>query len=117
MLVTFESEVGRVTLFGSVAVELIRMMGRSGSIPGALLATEVEDALANLRQALAAEEQAAMAEQKSAGISGEDHEEDDRARPVSMRQRAFPLITLLEDARREGSDVMWEAQGSGPLHF
>lgn len=110
MLVTFESEVGRITLFGDIAVQLIRMMGRTGAVPSALLASEIPAALANLRRALDAAEQAA--EQESG-----DEEETGKRPPVSMRQRAFPLIKLLEDAAREGSDVMWESLGSAPLQF
>ncbi len=110
MLVTFESEVGRITLFGDIAVQLIRMMGRTGTVPSALLAAEIPEALAKLRQALAAADQAAEEE-------SEDEEETGKKPSVSLRQRAFPLIKLLEDAAKEGSDVMWEPLGSAPLQF
>ena len=113
MLITFESKVGRITLFGDAATQLIRMMGRSGTVPSALLAAEIPEALANLRQALDAADASAAEE------SAEDEDEDETRKkpPVSLRQRAFPLIKLLEDAAREGSDVMWQSPGSAPLQF
>ncbi len=111
MMVTFESEVGRITLFGDVAVQLIRMMGRTGTVPSALTASEIPAALAKLQQALDA------ADRVPAEASTEDDEETDKKGAVSMRQRAFPLIKLLEDAAREGSDVLWAPLGSGPLQF
>jgi hypothetical protein len=110
MMVTFESDVGRITMFGDTAQQLIRMMGRPGTIPSALLAADVPEALAALRNAL---EEADLDE---AARSGGDEENSGKP-AVSMRQRAFPLIKLLEDAEHHGSDVMWEYLGSGPLQF
>lgn len=120
MLVTFETKVGRVTMFGDVAVQLIRMMGRSGTVPSALLAADIPGALAELRQAIDAAEEApppagTAAENQDDGKDGE--EEADAKSRVSLRQRAFPLIKLLEDAVRADSEVLWERQGSGPLSF
>lgn len=106
MLVTFESKIGRVTMLGDVAVQLIRMMGRTGTVPSALLAAEIPEALAILRKALDAVEDA-----PAEPASAEDEETDEKS-PVSMRNRAFPLIKLLEDAAKQGYDVMWEPSGS-----
>jgi hypothetical protein len=111
MLVMFESEVGRVTLFGDVAVQLIRMMGRTGDVPGAVLSAEIPESLARLREGLE------IAGGQSTAPSPEDEEDAEKKPAVSLRHRAVPLIKLLEDASREGSDVMWEQLGSGPLHF
>lgn len=111
MMVTFESKVGRIAMFGDVAVQLIRMMGRTGTVPSALLAAEIPEALANLRKALAAAEEAA------AETTPEGDEETDKSPPIAMRHRAFPLINLLEDAAKQDSNVMWASQGAGPLQF
>lgn len=111
MLVTFESEVGRITMFGDTARQLIRMMGRPGTIPSALLAPDVREGLAVLRSELA------KADSDEAARSRGDDEEYNEKPAVSLHQRAFPLIKLLEDAERHGSDVMWEYLGSAPLQF
>lgn len=112
MLITFESDVGRITMFGDIGAQLIRMLGRSGTVPGALLAAEVPEALGRLRQTLES------CEEPPAGTAAkEEGEEEDRRPKISLRQRAFPLIKLLEDAAKHGSDVMWEEIGSRPLQF
>lgn len=113
MLVTFESAVGRVTLFGNVAEQLLRMMGHSGTIPSAVLADDIPEALANLKQALAVMEPGQEGEESAETEAGND----EREARVSLRNRAFPLIRLLEDAARAHSDVMWEREGSAPLKF
>jgi hypothetical protein len=106
MLVTFESKVGRITMFGDIAVQLLRMMGHSGTVPGALLAPDIPEALAKLRSALAV-----AGETDSAGPADDEEETPEKAVRVSLRTRAFPLIQLLEDAAKQGSDVLWD-QGS-----
>ena len=46
MLVTFSSPVSAdITMFGDVALRLIKLMGHSGTIPGALAAEDVAPAL------------------------------------------------------------------------
>jgi Domain of unknown function (DUF1840) len=112
--VTFESKVGRVTMFGDVAVQMIRMMGRSGTVPSALLAADIPGALAELRQAI---DEATPPADAAAETQDDGEEDADAKGRVSLRQRAFPLIKLLEDAARANSDVLWEQQGSGPLSF
>lgn len=101
MLVTFESKVGRITMFGDVAVQLIRMMGRSGTVPSALLAADIPEALDSLQKALKAVEDTQIES------TSEDEGKNDKQSPVSLRHRAFPLIKLLEDALKHDSDVMW----------
>ena len=103
MLVKFQTKAyADITMFSDVAVRLLRLMGHSGTIPSAILAEDVPRSLAQLRQAVAADRHAAP----TAATRGDDTE-DEEPRPVSLRQRAFPLIELLEAAARNGTDVMW----------
>lgn len=87
-------------MFGDVAVTLLRMMGQTGSIPGAILAPDIPPALARLQGAIGA--QPAAAPRPEGGENGEP--------PVSLRQRAFPLIELLQRAVRKNADVIWEEE-------
>ena len=100
MLVRFDSKAGTLTTFGDVATKLLRMMGQSGSVPGAILARDIPAAVQRLRQAL---EQSGEKEAQTA--TGDD---EDR---VSLRNRAFPLIELLERAGRTDADVIWDVEG------
>ena len=102
MVVQFKSDVGTFTSFGDVAVKLLRMAGHSGTVPGAIPADEVPRALALLEAALARE----PGESAPAATGGGDRE--DKEPPVSLAQRAFPLLELLRDASREQSGIMWD---------
>ena len=99
MLVRFDSKAGQITTFGDVAVALLKMMGQSGSIPGAILARDIPPAVERIRKAVgAASERPAQ------------NESDDEEPKVNLRQRAFPLIELLERAAETGADVIWEEE-------
>ena len=100
MLVRFDSKAGTITTFGDVAKNLLRAMGQTGAIPGALLAQDIPHALERLRQAVAA-----GGEKKPARTSDDEDEP-----PVNLRQRALPLIELLERAAKQGADVIWEEE-------
>jgi hypothetical protein len=98
MLVRFDSKAGSITMFGDVAVNLLRMMGQSGSIPGAILGQDIPAAVQRLRAALSGEKEPAR-----------DQKGSDEGEPkVGMHQRAFPLIELLERAAKQNTDVIWE---------
>ena len=99
MLVKFKTDAGDMTMFGDVAVTLLKMMGQSGGLPGALLAKDVPAALERLKRA------AAVAPDAPAP----DPDPRDEAEPkVSLRQRAFPLVELLGRCVQKNCDVIWE---------
>ncbi len=101
MLVTFScSASADITMFGDVAVRLLRLMGHSGTVPGAILAEDVQAALEHLLIAIQSEQQ----------FSGPDPSEDDEdSEPVvSLSHRALPLIELLEAAVKAKCNVMWD---------
>ena len=100
MLVRFDSTVGTFTMFGDVAVQLLKMMGHSGTVPSALLAADIPAALARLRSAVAA-----APEPPEPASERDGKPEHPR---VSLRQRAFPLIDLLERSAKAGADVLWD---------
>jgi len=101
MLVKFDSDVGGFSMFGDVAVTLLKMMGHSGAVPSALLARDIPPALACLQAAVAAEPEAPLP------APDPNSDEASREPRVSLRQRAYPLIDLLTRAARRGCDVMW----------
>jgi len=100
MLVRFDSKAGGFSMFGDVAVTLLKMMGHSGTVPGAILAPDIPPALKKLKAGVAATPESPV--EQSSG------DRDDKEPPVSLRQRAFPLIELLERAARDGCDVLWD---------
>jgi hypothetical protein len=100
MLVTFDSDVGGFTMFGDVALKLLKMMGHSGTVPSAILAEDIPAALTRLEAALQAEPPPAA--------SAKALEDDKREPPVSVQQRAYPLIDLLKRAAARGCAVTWK---------
>jgi hypothetical protein len=104
MLVKFDSEVGSFTMNGDIAVQLLKAMGHSGTVPSAILARDIPDALVRLKSAVAASP-------KAATESPDSHDKDRREVPVSLGHRAFPLIDLLTRAAAKGAEVMWTKGG------
>jgi hypothetical protein len=101
MLVTFSCPAyADITMFGDVAVHLLKMMGHSGTIPSALLAEDVQAALERLEAAVEAAEPLPEPEQSAQGPDAEP--------VVSLRHRALPLTELLKAAAKEQCNVMWD---------
>jgi hypothetical protein len=100
MLVTFQTKVyPPITMFGEVARRLLKMMGMSGEVPGALKGGDVGEALTRLRSGLA------RLEPDTSDIRTRDDAEEEP--PVSLMIRAFPLLELLSLAYENRYDVIW----------
>lgn len=107
MIVKFSTRTGALTMHGDAAVTLLRAMGHSGTVPGAILAADLPAALASLRKSL--ETLSDLPSPAPAEPSPADEEErDSTPPPVTLRMRAVPLIEMLENAIARGSDLMWE---------
>jgi hypothetical protein len=102
MLITFSSPAyADITMFGDVAIRLLKMMGHSGTVPSALLAQDVPAALERLQAAVEKDRQSPEPEQPA--------EEEDDAPSVSLAHRALPLIELLKAAAKDDVNVMWDS--------
>jgi hypothetical protein len=94
-------------MHGDAAVALLKAMGHSGTVPGAILAQDLPDALARLRGALA--ELASQPLPAPTPPPGRDEDEElEREPPVTLRMRAVPFLDMVETAIARGSDLMWE---------
>lgn len=91
-------------MFGDVAITLLKMMGHSGTVPGALPAAGIPAAIARLEQALAAD---GIHEQNNPGPEPAASDPD-APTPVGLGLRAYPLIQLLSAAVKQDCDVMWD---------
>ena len=86
-----------ITMFGDVALNMLKMMGHSATVPGAILAEDIPAALDRLTIAINAEKPLPQVQ---------DKDEDDRV--VSMAHRGLPLINLLTAAVKANCNVMWK---------
>lgn len=102
MLVTFSCPAyADVTMFGDVALRMLKMMGHSDTVPGALLAEDTKMALERLEAAVAAQTSPPDLEKAT--------DWDDEETDISLSHRAMPLIELLQAAVREECNVMWDS--------
>ena len=99
MLITFKTRAyANITMFGDVGRQMLEMMAFGTSIPGAINAEDVSQALDNLKQALDK-----LPEQvEPAGDA------DDDQPAVSLHTRALPLVELLQAAVADETYVRWE---------
>jgi hypothetical protein len=98
MIITFTTKAYANTLmFGDIAICLLKMMGHSATVPGAILAADIPDYLNRLKAAI-------NVEKALPPVSINKEAEPD----VSLAQRAFPLLQLLAAAAKAEADVMWK---------
>lgn len=98
MLVTFTTKAyANITLFGDITFAMLKMMGHSATVPGAILAEDVPVALNRLTAAITQDKARPPKENKGQEEPG-----------VSIAHRALPLIQLLTAAAKENCNVMWE---------
>lgn len=98
MLVTFTTDAhADITMFGDIALAMLKMMGHSATVPGAILAADVPAALSKLTAAIDAQK-----------MTGPVDDQDEDEPVVSMANRALPLIDLLTAAAKSDCNVMWK---------
>lgn len=114
MLVVFRSRATEsITMFEGAAVELLKLMGATGRIPGGFSAEDVPPALARLEAAVERIKKDAHAptparRAKDEGRAADENEEADRQPPVAITTRAIPLLGLLKRAAAANAEVTWE---------
>lgn len=102
MLITFQTKAyANITMFGDTAKGFIKSMGHSGTVPGAIQAEDLPNALERLRSSVQAQ---AAIDKKPNNDRKFDEDED----YVSVDKRAKPLIELLEAAIAQNQDVIWD---------
>lgn len=95
-------------MFVDDAMNLLKLVGHSGSVPGALLAADIPAALARLELKLAV-----APEEKPGPDIGDTNDPP----PVGLRLRAYPLQQLLIAAAGQKCDILWEQNRSTDLRF
>ncbi|MBE0436489.1 MAG: DUF1840 domain-containing protein [Methylomicrobium sp.] len=106
MLVIFSCDVyPNTTYFGDIAQTLLKMMGKRGNVPGAILAEDVPVALDRLQRALE-KQKAESSVQSDDEIDAE--QKDWKEKPIPLAHRAMPLIELLTAAAKANCNVMWD---------
>lgn len=110
MLITFTSKAAPdVVMFGEVATTLLRVMGEEQEPPGILRGEDIKVAAGRLQAWLQQQEVPA---DSGTDVDSNDSEDEGEEKPnrksrVGMRQRAFPLLEMLDAAYQRKVDVIW----------
>ncbi len=104
MPITFKSKHSpSILMLEAMAMELIRLMGHSGEVPGSLAKEDVANAVHTLERAIAVAPARPMSAERTEG------DDEAIAEPVvSVAHRALPLIQMLRKAQANGDYVIWD---------
>ena len=108
-LVVFRSKAaGEIFMFAETARRLLEILGRGEAPRGVITADQVPDALRRLEAAVEQE----RADSKAAAAAGDQNDRrgtDGPAAPapITLGQRAFPLIEMLRAAAKRNVDITW----------
>jgi hypothetical protein len=99
-LVVFRSRAAsEVVMFSDVAHRLLELAGKTVAERGVITSEQIEGALNGLLRA--------VEQEKAAGGDAMATDDASSTAPVSLRQRAFPLIEMLRAAQKRQVDVTW----------
>ncbi|CUB05157.1 DUF1840 domain-containing protein [Marinomonas fungiae] len=103
MLMTFHCHAcADITMFGDIGLQMIKMMGYKDNTSGAIKAENIPQALERLTAAIAIEKETPQPQ-------APEESEDDEA-PVSLANRAVPLIDMLNRAMQDECDIVWDSK-------
>jgi len=108
-LVVFRSKAAaEIYMFAETARRLLEIIGKTEAERGVIRSEEVDEALKRLTAAVE-DEKAQLREDRARREaderSGDAHTE--RLLPITLGQRAFPLIEMLRAAQRKRVDITW----------
>lgn len=106
MIVRFSTGFGQLTMHGDAALALLRAMGHTGTVPGAILAADLPEALERLRRTL--EVSGNSNPTPMPPVDDGDEDESRREPVITLQKRALPLQDMLATAIARDSDLMWE---------
>ena len=119
MLITFKSKnSGEVFMLDKHALAVLKVAGRDyEELPeeGTFTSEQLVDAIAKLRQAIEEDENKDMHSYAVHDKEEEERKEEEQEKKhpmlegVSFSQRAYPLLTMFENAQKHGDAVIWQS--------
>lgn len=107
MLYQFKSRAtGSVFMIQSVAEHVLAIIGKKPGQTGIITVEQIPAAIAALHKAVE-ESEASPQDTRESGGDGNGRDEEQNGAAISLAQRAYPFIEMLEDAHRAGKDVTW----------
>ncbi len=107
MLYQFKSRAtGSVFMIQSVAEHVLAIIGKEPGQTGIITVEQIPAAVAALHKAVE-ESKAAPQDTRESTADVDPNADDQEGLAVSLAQRAYPFIEMLEEAHRGGKDVTW----------
>ena len=107
-LVVFRSKAaGEIFMFAETARRIFDIIGRQEAPRGVITADQVPEALRRLVVAVDEEKAQLKAAKEDAELQDKQGDGTVQQRPVTLGQRAFPLIEMLRAAEKKKVDVTW----------
>jgi hypothetical protein len=107
-LVVFRSKAaGEIFMFAETARRIFDILGRQEAPRGVITAEQVPEALQRLVAAVDEEKAQLKAAKDEAELQDKQGDGTVQQRPVTLGQRAFPLIEMLREAGKKKVDVTW----------
>lgn len=101
MIYEFKSRAtGSIIMTEDIAEKLLKIIGKDPGATGIVTVEQLPAAIAALRNDL-------PPEGSDEGGESTDDGDDEPKSSVSLQQRAFPLIEMMESALKAGKDVTW----------
>ena len=107
-LVVFRSKAaGEIFMFTESARRIFEIIGRQDSPRGVITAEQVPEALQKLVDAVEEEKAQLKAARDDAELHDKQGDGAVQPRPITLGQRAFPLVEMLREAQKKKVDVTW----------
>jgi len=116
MPITFQSQAtGDLVMLNRHAEALLQLLGKTAAAAGIIEVADMPHALSVLRAIEDPRHAQAAARAERNDLDGGDDDEAEspgvalpfQDEPVSLRQRAAPLVRLIEQAQAEGKPIVW----------
>jgi Domain of unknown function (DUF1840) len=112
MLYKFKSKAaGDVIMNAPIGDRIMRLLGREPALKGIIEVEAMPAAIAALEAAIAAEEALRRAAEAQAAADSADSGASNRPSssrdPISLRQRAWPLIEMIKRAHAGDAPIVW----------
>jgi len=107
-LVVFRSKAaGEIFMFAETARRIFEIIGRPEAPRGVITAEQVPEALQKLVDAVEEEKARLKAAREDAEVRDKQGDGNGQPQPITLGQRAFPLVEMLREAQKKKVDVTW----------
>ena len=107
MIYRFKSKAtADLLMLGAEGERVLRLIGKEPSPQGIIEVHQMPAAIEALHQAILMDKQRRIAQQEAVSEESSD-EQEPRADTVTLRQRVWPLVTMMTTAHSQNNAIVW----------